>query len=43
LDVTAGLEAIKARLNEAVKIWGQIDVLVNNAGIGYPGLLEEGG
>jgi len=43
LDITAGLDALKAKLNEAVKIWGQIDVLVNNAGVGCPGLLEEGG
>jgi NAD(P)-dependent dehydrogenase (short-subunit alcohol dehydrogenase family) len=43
LDVTVGSEATKAKLDEAAKIWGQIDVLVNNAGVGYPGLLEEGG
>ena len=43
LDVTVGAEAIKAKLAEAAKIWGQIDVLVNNAGVGYSGLLEEGG
>ena len=43
LDVTDGFTAIKATLDEAAKIWGQIDVLVNNAGVGYVGLLEEGG
>jgi NADP-dependent 3-hydroxy acid dehydrogenase YdfG len=43
LDVKVGFEAIKAILAEAANIWGQIDVLVNNAGIGYGGLLEEGG
>jgi NADP-dependent 3-hydroxy acid dehydrogenase YdfG len=43
LDVTAGFEVLKNKFNEAAEIWGQIDVLVNNAGVGYPGLLEEGG
>ncbi|KIM81166.1 hypothetical protein PILCRDRAFT_8866 [Piloderma croceum F 1598] len=43
LDVTAGFEILKAKLDEAAKIWGQIDVVVNNAGVGYPALLEEGG
>jgi NADP-dependent 3-hydroxy acid dehydrogenase YdfG len=43
LDVTAGLDAIKAKVNDAAKVWGQIDVVVNNAGVGYLGLLEEGG
>jgi len=42
LDVTSGFAAIKATLDEAANIWGQIDVLVNNAGVGYLGLLEEG-
>jgi len=32
LDVTAGFEAIKARLTKLPRLWGQIDVLVNNAG-----------
>jgi len=43
LDVTAGFEILKAKLDEAAKVWGQIDVVVNNAGVGYPALLEEGG
>ena len=32
LDVTAGITSLKARADEAAAIWGQIDVLVNNAG-----------
>ena len=40
--MTSGFQAIKATLERAAKIWGQIDVLVNNAGVGYLGLIEEG-
>ncbi|KAH7890523.1 hypothetical protein F5I97DRAFT_39389 [Phlebopus sp. FC_14] len=45
LDVTAGTEIVKHRIEAAVQDsgWGTIDVLVNNAGIGLPALLEEGG
>ncbi|KAG6916306.1 hypothetical protein DXG01_007463 [Tephrocybe rancida] len=43
LDVTDGEAVLKAKAFEAFSIWGQIDVLVNNAGIGLPSLLEEGG
>lgn len=32
LDVTEGEVSLKAKANEAAAIWGQIDVLVNNAG-----------
>ncbi|KAG7441462.1 NAD(P)-binding protein [Guyanagaster necrorhizus] len=43
LDVTAGFDAIKTAVDDAVSRWGKIDVLVNNAGTGCLGLLEESG
>ncbi|KAJ7220571.1 hypothetical protein GGX14DRAFT_675225 [Mycena pura] len=43
LDVTAGAAAISATVAEAAGIWGRLDVVVNNAGVGYAGLLEESG
>ncbi|KAJ7705711.1 hypothetical protein B0H16DRAFT_1635844 [Mycena metata] len=43
LDVTSGAAVITATIAEAAGIWGRLDVVVNNAGMGYGGLLEEGG
>ncbi|KAJ7485556.1 hypothetical protein FB451DRAFT_1337677 [Mycena latifolia] len=43
LDVTSGEELIKCRVADAVAAWGRLDVLVNNAGSCYLGILEEGG
>ncbi|KDQ56791.1 hypothetical protein JAAARDRAFT_59038 [Jaapia argillacea MUCL 33604] len=43
LDITEGEESIKAKVGEAVKVWGRIDVLVNNAGCAIQALIEEAG
>ncbi|TFK70267.1 NAD(P)-binding protein [Pluteus cervinus] len=43
LDVTEGIESITKKAEIANGFWGRIDVLVNNAGVGYPSIAEEGG
>ena len=43
LDITEGLANIKGNVNEAVTWFGQIDVLVNNAGVSVKATVEEGG
>ncbi|KIP07376.1 hypothetical protein PHLGIDRAFT_118145 [Phlebiopsis gigantea 11061_1 CR5-6] len=43
LDVTHDFDRIQAVAKEAVASWGRVDVLVNNAGVGAPGLTEEAG
>ena len=43
LDVTDGFDAIQAKVQEAINVWGHVDVVVNNAGIGSPGITEEAG
>jgi NAD(P)-dependent dehydrogenase (short-subunit alcohol dehydrogenase family) len=41
LDVTASESELSAKVAEAIQIYGNIDVLVNNAGIFEWGLIEE--
>ena len=43
LDITDSQDVITAKVNEAIDVWGRIDVLVNNAGTGVKMILEEGG
>jgi NADP-dependent 3-hydroxy acid dehydrogenase YdfG len=33
LDITAGEDALKEKVNHTATFWGRIDVLVNNAGV----------
>ncbi|KAI0792126.1 hypothetical protein C8Q75DRAFT_620825 [Abortiporus biennis] len=42
LDVTDGPGIMRDKINEALKLFGRIDVLVNNAGISIKAISEEG-
>ncbi|GJE85476.1 NAD P-binding protein [Phanerochaete sordida] len=42
-DVTIGLAKLKEKAAEAVAFFGRVDVVVNNAGMGFKAFLEEGG
>ncbi|KAI0716853.1 NAD-P-binding protein [Earliella scabrosa] len=43
LDVTEGFPTIQEKFDRATKFFGRVDVLVNNAGMGYKAILEEAG
>ncbi|KIP06171.1 hypothetical protein PHLGIDRAFT_36076 [Phlebiopsis gigantea 11061_1 CR5-6] len=43
LDVADSPENIQRTVERAIAIWGRIDVVVNNAGLGMKSVLEEGG
>lgn len=43
LDVTDTFDSLSAKAKEAVALWGRLDVLVNNAGYGLFGTIEESG
>ncbi|GJJ05829.1 hypothetical protein Clacol_000016 [Clathrus columnatus] len=43
LDVTEPFKQLRSKAQEAVSLWNGIDVVVNNAGFGCAGVIEEGG
>lgn len=43
LDVSDTPDKIQRTMDHAISIWGSIDVVVNNAGLGMKSVLEEGG
>ncbi|KAF7794087.1 hypothetical protein EIP86_005217 [Pleurotus ostreatoroseus] len=43
LDVTSSFDEIQKVADQALALWGRVDVVVNNAGFGAPGIAEEAG
>ena len=43
LDVSDTPANIQKVMDQALAVWGRIDVVVNNAGLGMKSVLEEGG
>ena len=43
LDVTVSEEELRQKAAEAIAIWGRVDTLVNNAGLGMASISEEMG
>ena len=43
LDVTVSEDELRSKAADAVGVWGRMDVLVNNAGVGMPSISEEAG
>lgn len=43
LDITDSVDKIQRVVDDALSIWGRVDVLVNNAGYGLKATIEEGG
>lgn len=43
LDISDNMETVQKTIDDALNVWGRIDVLINNAGYGMKATIEEGG